>query len=467
DTQVQISNSITASNQQYTVILDQTPRYSNKSTSSFSFYYDDLSGPPSITTTQHSFREEQSTAAVQISGIWVLQGSIPLNVVTTVSNMGQYFYPEGNILTYSSGQVENDLTNLTTGSIANDKFNSQITFTNNSITYTNYSYATTIPFSTTAHNLLHYYSKYATTSISAILDYPSYYLVKNLLAQNIQNITTSITPGYRVYSGVASSSFVPPYLFGSTPYSRVPYDQSWSLVNNNNSGGYDGKQELMVANGAFQTNNTSYNIHYASYSYGKNSKNTLDYSSMVTSTNSTRYRYATFVWAISPNLTGNYNNINIIINNLTNVNSKNQVLYCNDDSSIIMMHYRIEDSANLGTATQVSRDGSAASTNWISINEAASTTLVTVGGTNYNNSGFTVYKTLPKPYQNNAELSPTSTVQVNSTQPLIISAGFPYALTNLKYNAQSANLKIYVRIGFPMDLSVNGPTMGSVQGYLS
>jgi hypothetical protein len=454
DTQVEITNAITASNQEYTVTLSQIQAPSTTSvTSTFPFYYDTLSGVPTITTTQHSFKDDISTKAVQISGIWVLQGSIPLTVVTTASNMGQYFYPTGNILLYSTGHNENNLTNLPTGSITNGKINNPITFTNNSITHTNNSYATTIPFSTTAYNLLGSSSKSA-TSISAILDYPSYNLIKNLLAQSIPNITTSQTTGFRVYSGVATASFVPLYLFNSTtPYSSVPYLQSWSLIVANNSGGYDGTQELMVANGAFQTTNSNYNTDYTSYLYGNEtaSKNTFNYTTMISSTNTTtRYRYATFVWKISPITTEAYNNINIVINNLTNVKSKNQVLYCDDESTIIKIYYRIEDSNNLGTETDVSLLGSKASTNWLSVNEAASTTL-TKTTSEYNKKSNTVF------------YSPPSIVNQNGGAFSIV---VPHIYT-LNSSKAPTELKIYVRIGFPMTVTGTGPTMGPVEAYLS
>jgi hypothetical protein len=131
------------------------------------------------------------------------------------------------------------------------------------------------------------------------------------------------------------------------------------------------------------------------------------------------------------------------------------------------MHYRIEDSNNLGTIAQVSTGGSAASTNWISVNEGSGTQLVNVVAGNYNQGSNTVYKTTSTPYLNNNLLSSTETVTINSASLLRIVAGFPYVLSSSQYS--SSNLKVYVRIGFPMNLStsVTGPTMGSVQAYLS
>jgi hypothetical protein len=145
-------------------------------------------------------------------------------------------------------------------------------------------------------------------------------------------------------------------------------------------------------------------------------------------------------------------------------------LYCTDESSIIKIYYRIEDSTNLGTPTDVSTTtiSTLASTNWISLNES-SAKMRGVSAGNYNKDGNTVYKTTATPSQNSGDLSAIATVSINPLEPLRIGAEFPYALNSSIYAEKSANLKIYARIGFPINLATNvtGPTMGSVQAYLS
>ena len=459
------TGSIYASNLPYTLSVTQAQNGNGSNVATYSFYYDDAS-TPAITAINSSIRTVATP--VQISGINVIAGNIGLTVDTSVNYLGNYFYNSGTLISYSTGQTETGLANVTTAKTTTLVSPTGIR-NNSSVVYTNpNTYATSIPCSVTAaYNAIGTSSAsgLSSTAIPAILDYPSNVL-NSSIPTTVPSISTSSTVGARVYSGVANgTTFVPPFLFdATTPYTSKIYNHTWSLVNNANTGGHDGTQELMIANGAFQTNNSAYAINYSSYLYGVGLSNTLNYSTLISSS-ATNYRFSTFSWAIPSGLTGTYNNVVLSIQNLANINSVNQVLYCTDNTTRMLLFYRIEDSSNLGTTSAVGTT-TANSTNWISINEPGSTTLTTVGAGNYNTSDGALYKAAATPSQSGSALSAISTVAVSSASALTVSAGLPYSLTSIKYGA--GNLKLYVRVGLPVKSGpATGPTMGSVGAYLA
>ena len=460
------TGSIYASNLPYTLSVTQAQTGNVSTAATYDFYYDDVA-TPAITAVNAAIRTVATP--IQISGINVIAGNIELTVDTSVNNLGNYFYNNGTLVSYSTGQAENSLANVNTAKTTTLASPTGIR-NNSTVIYTNpNSYQTSIPFSVTAaYNAIGTSSAsgLSATSIPAILDYPSYALINSSIPATVPSISTSSTNGARVYSGVANgTTFVPSFLFdATTPYTSKLYNHSWSLVNNANTGGYDGTQELMIANGAFQTNSNTYAINYSTYLYGVGLYNSLNYSTLISSS-ATNYRFSTFAWAIPSGLTGNYGSLNVTINALANINSVNQVLFCSDNTTRMLLFYRIEDTTKLGTVSAV--DGTSYSTNWISINEDGSTTsLVNVGGGNYRTSDGALYKAATKTVsQNGTALSTTSTVSVDSNSVLNISAGIPYALTPDQYG--TGNLKIYVRIGLPVKVGPStGPTMGAVGAYL-
>jgi predicted acyltransferase (DUF342 family) len=456
--QVRLSGAsiFTASNQQSTVRLVQKQTGSGGSTSSttYNFYYDTLSGPPNTMTTQHYLNGTTSSAAVQISGIWVLQGTISLTANTTVSNMGTYFYTPNNLLQYNSSttQYETTLANLSPNSdsnITDGAFNSSISFSNTGITYSNAAYATSIPFTTTAFNALTA-SNSATasaSSISAILDTPSYTLINSTFKTSISaaSMTTSSSSGFRVYSGVVQSGKnIPTYLYnGTTAYYTVPYSNAWSLVNSSNSELYDGTQELMVANGKIISYSATNMISYSGYNYGSTSSNSLNYSGIST----TGYRYATFAWRVSSSLSGTNQTLNIVLNGVSNSANNGSLLYA-DSTNKLALFFRVEDSSNLTLSS------SAISTYWISAND--NTGLA--GAASANN-----YYLVPSD-NNPYYISPTITNGSSST--ITVSVKMPFSLSTNLSAVSGGNTYIYVRVGLPMNVT-NEYKLQYVSSYLS
>jgi hypothetical protein len=113
-----------------------------------------------------------------------------------------------------------------------------------------------------------------------------------------------------------SGSTVPSYLYGgSTSYKTIPFNNAWSLVNSSNTGGYDGTQELLLANGAFRTSNTNYATSYTSYNYSTGSavaQNTVNYTSL----GSSGYRFMTFAQKVYISAGTTYSYLNVVFNNV-------------------------------------------------------------------------------------------------------------------------------------------------------
>lgn len=441
----------TASNSQSTVSLIQNQKNggATTSTTTFNYYYDTLAGTPTSVTTQHYLNGTQSAAASQISGVWILNGNAGISITgnTTAANMGQYFYPTGTVVSYSTGATESNLTNLVAGSTTSGAFNSSISFSNTGLSYTNASYASTIPFTATAYNILGASSAATATAIAAVIDYPSYNLINSVFATSIATMTTSNAAGYRVYSAPPQTSTnIPTCLYnGTTRYSTVPYSNSWSLTSENNSG-YDGTQELMVANGYIRSYDTTYLKSYTSFYYGSTSQNTANYSTI----SNTGYRYATFAWRVSSSLSGTNQTLNIVLNNVSNSSNNGSLLYA-DASNKLLLFFRVEDATSTSTSNLGSGNGTV-STYWISAND--NTGLA--GAASANN--YFIVPSGNNPYF----VSPT----ISNGSNITVSVKMPFSLSTNLTCVSSGNTYIYVRLGLPMNVT-NTYNLRYVSAYLS
>jgi hypothetical protein len=447
------------SNQLSTVNLIRAQKNSGTITStnstSFTYYYDTLTGRPTSVSTLHYLNGAQSSVATQISGIWVLNGNtgVPITGNVTASNMGQYFFPSGTVINYTAGSSsvnESSLTNLKS-TITNNAFDSPVRFSNTGLTYTSNSYSKTIPFSATAYNLIGGTNATA-TAINAIVDYPSIDLINNVFATSIQPITTNTggVSGYRVYSGVPQAgTTVPTIRYSGASYYTIPYQNTWSIVSTTNTyssyTNIDASSELMVAEGQIRSFDSNYMINYTPYYYGLGTANTLNYSTI----SQTGYRYATFVWAVnsSSGLSGTVNNLNVYLNGVSNnVNNTVSTVYA-DSTNKIQLFYRVEDTTSENTASLLGGRDSIASY-WISINDNTGTTS-TASGNNY----FTI---TTNPYFTAPTVTNGSTVKVTAALTPPIVSDQSYVLNGKIY--------IYVRLGLPMNTSYN---LTSVSAYLS
>ena len=448
----------TASNQQSTVNLIQTQKNGGSSTSStsFTYYYDTLTGNPTSVSTLHYLNGAQSSAATQVSGIWVLNGNtgVPITGNVTASNMGQYFFPSGTVINYTAGSSsvnESSLTNLKTALVGGNALATSITFSNSGLTYTNASYSKTIPFSATAYNLINGTSA-TSTAINAIVDYPSINLITNVFATSIQPITanTGGISGYRVYSGVPQAgTTVPTIQYSGASYYTIPYQNTWSIVSTTNTyssyTNIDASSELMVAAGQIRSFDGIYMINYSPYYYGLSSANTLNYSTISQS----GYRYATFVWAVnsSSGLSGTYGTLNVYLNGVSNNgNNTGSVVYA-DSTNKIQLFYRVEDTTSETTASLGGGNSSIASY-WISINDNTGTTSA-ASGNNYFTSTTNPYFTAPT---------------VTNGSSVKVSAALSAPIVSNQSYVSNGNIYIYVRLGLPMNTSYS---LTSVSAYLS
>jgi hypothetical protein len=260
-------------------------------------------------------------------------------------------------------------------------------------------------------------------------------------------MTTTNSAGYRVYSAPPQTSTnIPTCLYnGTTKYSAVPYLNSWSLTSTNNSG-YDGTQELMVANGYIRSYDTTYLKSYTNFYYGSTSQNTANYSTI----SNTGYRYATFAWRVSSALSGTNQTLNIVLNSVSNTANNGSLLYA-DATNKLLLFFRVEDATTTSTANLGSGNGTV-STYWISAND--NTGLA--GAVSANN--YFIVPSGNNPYFVSPTISNGSTITVSVKMPFSLS-------TNLTC-VSSGNTYIYVRLGLPMNVT-NTYNLRYVSSYLS
>jgi hypothetical protein len=461
------ANALVASNNVYTITITQTQAGTSVGGSNVSFYVDTY-GTPAVTSIATSIWPD-TTAAVQICGIYVFNGSVKLNSTTTATSIGNYFYNSSNILTYGGPQISGSEQNNNLNNVSSDKSSGQltgtITITNSSgrITYSTSSYSTAISGVTPiAYNQVGTASTSNPTSsaIPAIIDplsvtlYNSINSNQTLINILIDGTTSTGINGKRVYSGGAplTGSKVPSNLYGgTTPYYTIPYNNSWDLTNNDNSG-YDAKYELLIANGKFRTRDSTYAQNYATFNYGTGSaiaQNTVDYYGLQSETG---YRYVTFAWSILSSSATNLAYLNVLLTDLTTFN-QSTLLYAGDSTTQILIYYRMEDSTNSST---LELSGSAVNTWWISLNDNASNENIEGAHTPSN------YKV--KPNSNKAYHPGTLNINLSGTTATI-KALMPTGLNNAYSAVSAGKLICYIRIGLPM--SISSCSIGNVKAYLS
>jgi hypothetical protein len=432
---------LTPSSEQYTVTLRRTSTglSSTGSTNTYSgspyqFYYENLTGVPGSPSITSFALGTVSTAT--ICGVNVIIGTPQFNTSFTVTNLGNYFYKNPLINYSSSGVISATETTIPGGNTSNNKLNSSVSFTSRTINGQNVAsvFSTSIPLTIQANNINGSTSSNA-TPISAIIDGLS-----NALAFSTFSTTTiptlnsnSAIVGTRIWSGLnpgtyelaATSSFSASNLLnGAASYSTLSplYDHSQVL----SSGSYVG--ELQIANGLIQAkggSSTAY-LNYTILLYGA-SLNTVNYSSVVSTTGT--YRYATFAWKIPQNTSTSFSSVTFTINSPTSTPS-----YSSNTASLggenIKLFYRVEDATNTSTLGI----GNSISTDWIDANSTS--------GTRINSNNYT-QPTTYAPYTGLITKttgitnggSPSSSTRFNVVIPATTWSGSTY---------------LYCRIGLPM-----------------
>jgi predicted acyltransferase (DUF342 family) len=460
--------------------------------SPYTYYYDTAPGTPvfsSLAFTLTNNGSNRSAAAERLSGIWVLRGnSVGITITSTVANMGSYFYKSEFLNYYQNGTrfgYETNLSKVTSTYTGNGFTGKSITCTNNSNGWdsTGTSYAKSISnLTANANNIATNTTSSPANSITAIVDNTNFSYISNDSIQIIGTSSAGAVVGYRVWSGsvlttgsvLSNTILVPRFTHYNTTtstnigYINMQYQHSWNLVTTSNSTSYnfnygygtnsssfsvtaDGTQELMVANGAYQANNSDYNINYATYYYGTSQLNTLNYSNYktLTTSNTAGYRFATFAWNIS-GLSSSYNYLNVVINGASYTEKVNGLLY-SDATNKVLLFYRIEDGTTSNTYNLGYTTGSNPSTPasyWISFNDSNDTFATSGCSALVSNSNYYVIPGDNKPYYTVPSISSNT-----------VKADLRYTTSNL------FNCYIYVRIG--ISTNSTGYNFNSISAYLS
>jgi hypothetical protein len=403
------SGIFTASQYDYVVTVTQ----STSGSATFTFQYDTpITTAPTITAMTITVNSPSFT---NVSGVKVLTGTPTYTVTTTVSNMGNFFYSSP-LLTYTASPAvttasETNLSKITAGN-SGGAFAASITFTNTSIGSVSLAsiFATSITMSGVANNMFAASASFPATAISAIIDGPSATLVTSTLAQTIPTLTpsSSATTGYRVSSGTAGAANVPPFNASGTPYANTAYDNTASLVSN---------QELQIVNGKFTTPSGQANSYL---NYSSSLSNTVNYSGI----SATGYRYATFAWRLAA---GTYSTLVFSILSTSTVTNTGNLAYMG--GSPIYLFYRIEDTAS-SAPTNLSNRSSA----WINGNSTSGTQT---GSGNY-------YLPTDSTQTPNWGLN---AITINGTS----STAFNVQIPAFTISTQTVNL--YCRIGLPMNVA--------------
>ena len=487
------SSSLTASQSLNTITLTQIYNAFNSTSSTLAtytnnsntFHYDNLSGLPTINSSTFSFSNTNSFT--KVSGINVVFTNPTFTVNTDITNLFKNFF-KSNLLTYTftlgcTGTVtEANLTNCT-NPIPKD--GSLVTFRNSSTSATlNTSFNKSISLIVAASNFNGNTTFSPNPVINVICDVPSHLLISSSLKNpiSINSVSSTATTGYRVWSAPGTlfsiSTYMPPmygYNNDAISYTKFKYDHSWNLKSSNENSitingttysNIDASQELQIFNGYYQSigsgsyttgiNNTNV-VGYTNYSSYNN--NTLDYSVPVndllndTTTKTSNYRFATFVWDYNNSATTNtfiFTLKNFKYNGSTPsiIQDADGVSYLVSGTSgfknRIFLHYRVEHYVDANNI-YISPKQSNSSTVWVDGNSTKGTisgslgddinTPAQINSGNYydNESNKTVVR------------APGSLSYSISGSDLVIT------VSSILYIDSSRKRYIYCRIGLPMN----------------
>jgi len=358
-----------------------------------------------------------------VSCVLVIYGSPTYVASTVVTNMGTYYYTNP-LLTYTGSTAltpgtESNLSRVISGSnagaLSNLVYFSNTVLTSGSL---NAVFRSSITLSVTANNPFGTSGSLAATPIPAIVDGPSYTLIYQTLPQTLSSITQggASARGHHITSGSTIGGVnIPPFSTSATPYANTPYDNTSTIAL---------QQELQTFNGSFQTITSAVNgyLNYTGFRYDPTNFNTVNYSAIAT----TGYRYATFAWNITSNLT-NYTGLTFTFNSVSPAMTvSTNLAYIS--SALVQLYYRIEDSNSI-----VPTNLASFTTSWIDGNTTAGTPA---GSGNYY---------LPTDLTQALNYGLTSVT--GGTSP-VFTVKVPAALTVSANN----RFRLYCRVGFPMSV---------------
>ena len=321
----------------FTVDLTNTTNFKNSNSlytitttagsSAFSntFYYDDISGAPTVTSALITLGTNSPTTISGLS-VYGLASTFTINLI--FGNMGDYFCPaiiaryRITLADLSAGTTNGAYANLGIANVTGDTVSSgafnyggtagSVKFTlDDTESLDSYAVAT-VSMNGNAYNIVTSagtaFDTASTSTVKLVIDQPSITLlslIKLPSALPIVGTSAVFVVGRLITSGSTfnATTFVPPYSYYSDitipSYGDVLCDQSASLTTNN---------DLLIADGKFRTRGTgTYYRDYSTYSANPN------YSGI--SYLSTDYRFATFAWNVNIATGAEFAKIKFSINN--------------------------------------------------------------------------------------------------------------------------------------------------------
>jgi len=321
----------------------------------YKFYYDIPPLAPTIESTViNSINTILNSSYVQICGVYVVYGTPTLNLnINNVNNIGQHFYNNTKILSFSStvgtiSATETNLNNVTNRSnMANDTITGSLTFNPVAVPLVvSDSFKSNISLTCTAYNIVDTSNSSIAVSLPVLIDPKSAALFGSIIISGIGTLGPSLSYGGRIASSALTS-----------PYTRTLYNNTIDI-----STGSGVSAELQVANGCFQSKiGLDAYLDYTTYYYSSTSQNTVNYSTILTS----GYRYATFCWQVAAT-SSSYSTITFQFNGLTTSLEIDGNNLASIAGSPLLMKYKVEDNAS------PSLSASSITTTWIDANGSGS-----------------------------------------------------------------------------------------------
>ena len=436
------------SNSLYTITTTAGTAFSN------TFYYDDISGAPTVTSALITLGTNTPTTITGLS-VYGLASTFTINL--TFGNMGDYFCPSI-IARYrivladlSAGTTTGDYANLGIANVTNDTVSSGVFNyggTAGSVKFTvsdtesldTYAVAT-VSMNGNAYNIVTSggtaFDTASTSTVKLVIDQPSITLLASLPSSLPKvGASNSFVIGRLIPNGTLdnTTTYVPIYYTSTADvsYGERTYDQTALLT-------AGGNRDLLIADGKFRTRGTgTYYRDYSTYSANP------DYSAIAYT--SADYRFATFAWEVDRGgaNTGNgiyYTNIEFSINSAKNsslaFNAINNTAYFTGTSPAVplLIYYRIEEqNITAGDNRIPNNNSSYLTSDWINMNLGT-----TVGS--YNNKSSTQ---AVDPYVYGLFQSVTATVSSTTTYTFKPAIAQPSLITAKTY--------IYCRIILPMNV---------------
>jgi hypothetical protein len=435
-----------ASNQLNTIQLAYIRRNNAQNTStdisysSYSFYYDPYSTSPSISSFSASLTS--MATPIKISGVEIITGNIGLTGTTNVLNIGSYFYVNGAIITYSTGQTEAGLENMTTNPTLG-ALDASCIFTNASLSVAApTTYAASASISVNASSVRNCVGTSVATTQAAVtfnmlFDPLSITLISTASKYPASFPNTNGVAGIRVYSGQSNASgstttqtrFIPTF-----PNAIILTAYENSVVINDTTTYPNYSEDLQLFNGLIRTKGTT-TQGYADYTANKisiSANSALTYNTIQNADNA-GYRYATFAW-LCPVTAGTYSKITFtmcgVSSDITGVTTEQPQV----GGANIYMFYRLQEGGT-GNAGSIATSGNA-NTYWI--NAFGSST--SVSNTNiYLNSN-------PTSLGGDDTSLPSTFVGTTLTMYCII----PSFVVSNDILGNAASRIMYFRVGLPM-----------------